>query len=107
MDRWSQWAIVRISQLRPAGGVTVIILPFSRVNELPRQAPTFVPLCTFEQRPPVRPWILALLRTISCLRKVLRQATQQRRHKMKTLLLMSALSLVLFAGGCNNSPAAP
>jgi collagen triple helix repeat protein len=97
---------MRISQLRPAGGVAGIIRPFSRVNEIPRQTPAFVPLCTFEQRPPVRPWILALLRTISCLRKVLRQATQQRRLKMKTLL-MSALSLVLFVGGCNNSPAAP
>jgi len=64
-------------------------------------------MCTFEQRPPVGPWILSLLRTISCGGRVLRRVKQQRRIKMKTSLLIGTLSLVVLIAGCNNSPAAP
>ena len=64
-------------------------------------------MCTFEQRPPARPWILCLLRSISCVGRVLRRVRQQRRIKMKTSLLIGTLLLGVLVAGCNNSPAAP
>ena len=98
---------MRISQLRPGGRVignhTSLFKgervpstnPDSRTTVHIRTAATGATMDTTLAAYNLLPW------------QVLRQATQQRRLKMKTLLLMSALSLVLFVGGCNNSPAAP
>ena len=47
----------------------------------PSHSRRFVQVCRFEQRPPVRPWILHSLRTISCGGRVLRRVTQHRRIK--------------------------
>ena len=80
---------------------------FERERASPPHPRRFIQLCTFEQRPPVRPGILPSLRTISRGGRFLRRATQQRSIKMKTLLFMGALSLALLIAGCNNSPAAP